>query len=133
MLPLIGRLVLSLGVVVGLMVVLGRFMHKRGLTGLLGGSGAAKLARIEVIGRHQFGRNSSVAIVRAGGKALVLGVTEQSINLLSEFDETALLASMEFENPTGPEANRMASQGGARPGPTWRAFIENTRERTVRR
>jgi flagellar biogenesis protein FliO len=98
------------------------------MLGILGG-GPRRAAPIELLGRHQFGRSSSIAIVRAGGKALVVGVTEHSITLLTEADPSALPE----EVVATPEATWTASVGGTRPGPTWKAFFERLRERTVRR
>ena len=117
-----------MGVVIGLMAVLARLVRRRGMLGILGG-GQRRAAQIELLGRHQFGRSSSIAVVRAGGKNLVVGVTEHSITLLTEADPSAL----EEEVTAGPEATWTASMGGTRPGPTWKAFFQQLRERTVRR
>ena len=64
----------------------------------------------------------------AGGKALVLGVTDQSVTVLAEADPSAI------EIEAGPEAHRTAPPGGnPRPGLTWKAWIEQLRERSTRR
>src|SRR5215471_4407525 len=87
-----GRLIFAMGVVVGLMMVAGRFVRNRGLGG--GPSKGTNLApvRIEVLARQGFGRSASVAVVRAAGKVLVLGVTETSVTVLAETDLAALEA-----------------------------------------
>ncbi len=125
---LLGQLVLAMAVVVGLMAFLAKLLRRRGMAGFLGG-GPRRVAPIELLGRHQFGRSTSVAIVRAGGKALVLGVTEHSITLLTEADPDALT----IDDAQNPEATWTASTGGTRPGSTWKTLLDQIRERTVRR
>jgi len=114
-LALLGRLVVSLAVVIGLMVAAGRFMNGRTRLG-----GGRKGASVEVLGRHALGRNASVTVVKAGGRGLVLGVTEKAITVLAEVDPAA------FE--TEPE------QAEPKPvAPGWGALLDAIRERTVRR
>lgn len=116
MVALLARLFVSLGVVIGLMVLAGRVMQGRARVG-----GRKTGANIEVLGRHTVGRNASVTIVKAAGKALVLGVTEKSVTVLAELDPAELTVEDEPAPTTTPA------------GLNWQSFLQSLRERTVRR
>ena len=116
---LLGRLVLSLAVVFGLMALAARALKKRGL----GSSGTSPGSRIEVLARQAVGRTSSVQLVRVGGRTLVLGVTEQSVQVLGEADPLLLAA----EQALVPEV----AQSRSTPG--WGPLVEALKDRTVRR
>lgn len=75
----VARVVVSLAVVLGLLWVLGQAARRRGV-----GGGAQ--AAVSVIGRQALSRSASVAVVRVGGQALVLGVTDSSVTLLGSVD-----------------------------------------------
>ena len=82
--------------------------HK-GLGGLLGNLGLARGDRlIEVLSNHSLGPRKSIAVVRVGGRRLVLGVTNENINLITAVDggaETsfeAALAGAAVGVKTGP-------------------------------
>jgi len=122
---LIGRFVLSMGVVLGVMVLAAKVARNRNFGGM---RTKGKTTKIEVLARQQFGKGSSVAVVLAGGKTLVLGVTEQMVTVLAEADPSAI------EIEAGPEAQWTApAAGGKSPSPSWMALIEQLRERTTRR
>ncbi|MDP9417610.1 MAG: flagellar biosynthetic protein FliO, partial [Actinomycetota bacterium] len=72
------RFLLSFGFVLALMWGAARVMRKQ-----VGGRGTGAL---EVLARQPVGRGSSVAVVRVGDQALVVGVTEQRVSLLGEAD-----------------------------------------------
>jgi flagellar protein FliO/FliZ len=76
------RIVFSLLVVVALMWGLAK-LAKRPL-------GLRKGGMIDVLGRQQLSRNASVAVVRVADKAMVLGVTDGQITMLTETDLAAL-------------------------------------------
>jgi flagellar biogenesis protein FliO len=126
LLSLFARLFISLAVVLGLMTLAGRALRNKASGG---GSRRTRVAPIEVLARQGLGRTASVAMVRAGGKVLVLGVTDTNVNLLAEADELALLEE------TGPEATWTALPGSGpdRSSRTWKAMIDAAREKTVRR
>ena len=126
MIGLLGRLVLSMGVVLAVMALAAKVARNRNFGGM---RTKGKTTKIEVLARQNFGKTSSVAVVMAGGKALVLGVTEQSVTVLAEAEPS----SIEIEPE--PEAHRTAPLWGgkARPGLTWKAWIEQLRERSTRR
>jgi flagellar biogenesis protein FliO len=127
LLSLFARLAVSLAVVLAVMALAGRALRRKAMPGM---SRRQRIAPIEVLARQGLGRTASVAMVRAGGKVLLLGITEANVNILSEADDTALLL-----DDDRPEANWTASPGGgpARPSWTWKTMIDAARERTVRR
>lgn len=75
---LIGRMVLALVVVLGAMWALAKWARKP-----LGANAGQVLT---VLARQPLSRTSSVAVVQVLDQALVIGVTEQGIRLLSEVD-----------------------------------------------
>ena len=127
LLSLFARLAISLAVVLGVMALAGRALRARAMPG---SSRRHKVAPIEVLARQGLGRTASVAMVRAGGKVILLGITEQHVNFLGEADDLGVLED------DGPGANWTAPTGGgpmAQPSWTWKTMIEAARERTVRR
>lgn len=78
MLELTVRLVASLAIVVGLLLVLARFGSRR----FRGATGAV----VQVVHRQPLSRTSSVAVVAVGSRVLVLGTTEQQVSMLAELD-----------------------------------------------
>ena len=135
---LLARLVVSLAVVLGLMAVAAKLLARQG-GGRLARS--SKPVPIEVLARHSLGKNSSVAVVHAAGRALIVGITDTQVTLLSEGDPAALLPPVEEEDPatTITAAARTRSPWTA-PGRTgaaafspWTAMLDTLRERTVRK
>lgn len=130
LIALFARLAISLGVVLGVMAVAAKVLKKRAMPG--GGGRTKRIAPIEVLARHGLGRTASVAMVRAGGKVLVLGVTDAAVSVLAEADPDALEAE-----DTPVHGHWTAAQGAgpftARSDWTWKAMIDAARERTVRR
>mgnify|MGYP003350055048 CR=1 FL=1 len=72
------RLVGSLALVVGLLLLIARFANRR----FKAPSGAA----IQVVQRQALGRGQGVAVISVGTRVLVLGTTEQQITLLAEVE-----------------------------------------------
>jgi flagellar protein FliO/FliZ len=131
------RLVFSLGLVLVLMAVLARFLQRRQLGGRASGAGAAKV-QVRVLARHGLGRTSSVTVVDVAGQVLLLGVTEQSIQVLREFSDEQLAAhAAAAETPaaapiTLPGLPSLANlRVPALPG--LRPALDALRERTLRR
>jgi len=125
---LLGRLIVSIGVVLAVMWLAAKAVRNRNIGGMRKASSGAS---IEVLARQSFGKNASVAIVRAGDKALVIGVTDSQVNLLAEADAKALADkdSEGFE----PVGQGTAAGRGTRPIQPWKTMLEQLRERTVRR
>jgi flagellar protein FliO/FliZ len=118
-LGMLGRLLVSLVVVFGLMALAARAVRRRGLTG----GGTSATTRIEVLARQGLGRTSSVQLVRVAGRTLVLGVTEHTVQVLGDADPL-LLAAEQALVPALTEA---------RPTPGWGPLLEALKERTARR
>lgn len=87
---LIGRMLLALVLVLGVMWALARWARKP-----LGGGKTDRV--MTVLARQQISRSSSVTVLRLMDRALVLGVTEQGVRLITETElgpiEEALAAS----------------------------------------
>lgn len=78
MIELVVRLVFSLAVVLGMLMLLTRFSAKR----FKGGTDAL----IRVVHRQPLSRTSAVAVVTIGSRVLVVGTTEHQVQLLAELD-----------------------------------------------
>lgn len=78
MLELTVRLVASLAIVVGLLLLMARFGARK----FRGRSGAL----VHVVHRQPLSRTSSVAVVTVGTRVLVLGTTEHQVSILTELD-----------------------------------------------
>ena len=97
---LIGRLLVSLAAVLGVIWVLARRMKRT--------TGGTATQLIDVLGRQQLSRTASVAVVRVGEQALVLGVTDAQVSVLGETDLGTAQAMV-----AGPAEPRRASPRGA--------------------
>ena len=82
MLELTLRLVFSLAVVVGLLLLLARLGSRR----FRGQHGAL----VRVLHRQPLTRTTSVSVVAVGSRVLVLGTTEQQVRVLTELDPEEL-------------------------------------------
>ncbi|HVM41057.1 MAG TPA: flagellar biosynthetic protein FliO [Acidimicrobiia bacterium] len=126
LLSLFGRLVISLAVVLVLMALLAKVMRKR----MVPGTGRRKRPGqlIEVVARQQLGRNASIALVRVGASELLVGVTDQQVNLITETDSVVL-----EDQGTDWTPYPGGAPAGVTPSQAWRDVVERLRERTVRR
>lgn len=146
----LGRLLVSLAVVLGLMWVIARRIKR---------PGRGKSSRlIDVLGRQQLSRSSSVALVRVLDQALILGVTDAKISVLGEADlDSATQRLTEARAPRAaaparttrvpgtiprtttsvtaaePPAQRGPLSGSALSASTWRQAVEAMRDLTARR
>ena len=75
------RMVFSLAVVVGLLILISRVAARR----LHGRAGSP----IEVLHRQALSKSASVSVVSVAGRVLVLGSTDQQVNVLTELDADA--------------------------------------------
>jgi len=136
------QLVFALVVVLGLMWAASKGLRRAG-----GRSGGA----LEVVARRQLSRGASVSVVRLGERALVLGVTDSTVTMITELPVSDLpsvtgrvvreevpvdssatpalgqSAAGASRTTTGPLAGSALSPG------TWRTALEVLRERTARR
>jgi flagellar protein FliO/FliZ len=76
------RLVASLAVVVGLLLVLARVTSRR-LSGRQG-------ALVQVLHRQPLSRSASVSVLSVGSRVLVVGTTDQQVQVLTELDPEEL-------------------------------------------
>ncbi len=158
----VGRVLLSLGFVLGVMWLVGRWVRGRN-------SGRSKSRQaLTVLARQQLTRNASIAVVKVADRAMVLGITDSRVALIGETD----LATMEAQviepsrKPSvrpravpGPATGRPAAnypvvpppsaaagsrrhrapgvrgglEGSALSPATWSQALDALRERTVRR
>jgi len=154
----IGRMLLALVFVLGVMWLLARWARKP-----LGGKADRVMA---VLARQQLSRTSSVTVLRVMDRALVLGVTEQGVQLITETELSAVEDALATEAaparslgrraraelPTGAEsagaevaelpsagprlrpAGRASALDGSVLSPrTWRQLVDVARDITVRR
>lgn len=94
MLELTVRLIASLAVVVGLLLLLARFAGRR----YAGRAGAP----VQVVHRQQLSRSSAIAVVSVGSRLLVIGTTDQQVSLLTELDPEDLPEAAVAGDPHDP-------------------------------
>jgi flagellar protein FliO/FliZ len=137
---LLARLVVSLGVVLVLMWVAARLLARQS-TGRRVARNAGRPVPIQVLARQSLSKNSSVAVVQAAGKALVVGVTDAQVTLLAQSDIESVVEPDVVEDPattiTAAAGTRspwaLPRDGGATAFSPWTAMLETLRERTVRK
>jgi flagellar protein FliO/FliZ len=95
----IGRMLLALVFVLGVMWLLARWARKP-----MGGKGERVMT---VLARQQLSRTSSVTVLRVMDRALVLGVTEQGVQLITETELTAVEDVLATEAETSRSWARM--------------------------
>ena len=105
MLELALRLVFSLAVVLGLLLVVARIGSRR----FRGG----KDSLVHVVHRQHLTRGSSVSVVTVGTRVLVLGTTEHQVRVLAELDpeEIADHVDAEVTQPTDALASDSPTSG----------------------
>ncbi|MCP5027981.1 MAG: FliO/MopB family protein [Actinomycetia bacterium] len=130
---LVGRLALSFALI-GLMLYGFAWVARRRQHHGLMGFGAGNDAPIVVVSRQVIGKGSSVVVLRAGQRHLLIGVADHQLSLLAEGDDLLPADSAEpaggRESSSGP---RTGPAGSSDPGPSRMGFVEALRERTVRR
>ena len=136
------RLVLSLAFVGGVLWFAARLARKRGL--------GSSNGLVEVVANQRVGRASTVNVIRIADRVLVVGATDQTVTLLAEVDgemvDAVLADHRSGALPTGPEeggAHRPLVAARSKPGGllagsvldrgSWGSFVQQMRERTVRR
>ena len=122
------RLILSLGVVLGLIGGLVYIARRRG-SGLGFAFGAAT-SPITVKAREQLTRGSTVALLQVGERALLIGVTDQRIEVLAEGEEL-LPPEPEVTEITDDRTSSITDPDGS--VPPGMNLIEALRDRSVRR
>lgn len=135
-----GRMILALGLVLGLLWLFAKFGRGRQAKGRGRWQSGQDGARIEVVDRRSLGRHSSIAVIRAAGRVVVVGQTPQQINVL--FDTPLEPAVSDDEGIPAAAALPGAADVTLMPGTAlatgpdapkaWDAFLERLREMTVR-
>jgi flagellar protein FliO/FliZ len=130
-----GRMILVLGLIIGLLVVLARCGRKWQRGGGIAGIGAKPTGRIEVLSRRSLGRHISLLVVRVAHRTLLVGQSNQQMTLLAELDgdewvETGSPAT-KLNNDNLLTPRTALGAGGESPG-AWDAFMDRLREMTVR-
>ena len=118
MVELLVRLVFSLAVVLGLLVLLSRLSAKR----FRGGVDAP----IRVMHRQPLTRSSAVAVLQVGSRTLLVGTTEQSVQLLAELDPSDLEDAAPAAAPEPAPAARASDRalaGSVLSAQTWRQAL----------
>lgn len=127
------RVLGSLAVVLLLMWAAARVL-RRTATGRATGA-------LEVLARQPLSRTASLAVVRVGERALVVGIADQRVSLLTETDLASVRAAEPVKETREPVLTSQASSpespsllaGSALSPATWRTAVEVLRERTARR
>jgi len=118
------RLIISLGVVIGLMWIAANVLRKRGIAGTGGSRKASAGPEVELVARKPLGRNASIAVVRVGDRSMLVGVTEQQVTNLGD---------VEFADVELYEDNTWTvSSGATSPASAWKTMLEQMRSRTAR-
>lgn len=119
MLDLTIRLIASLAVVVGLLLLLARVAGRR----FAGREGAA----VQVLHRQALSRSASVAVLTVGSRVLVLGTTDQHVQLLTELDPDELVVEPTLTDldaaASSPPAGQRSLAGSVLSPDTWRQAI----------
>ena len=141
-LSLLGRLVVSLLVVLLVLWVLAQIVRRRGLPGTRGQLGRGRRPRpVDVLSRQSLGKGQTLVTVRMDDRVLLLGVTPQSITTLSELDPVDYGIAPSADHvveakavPARPSPALSAATLGAVAGPgSWSDRLDRWRALTVRR
>ena len=145
------RMVVSLAIVLALMYIAARLLQrtrggapvrpKSGRFAALASSvkktkvgrrAARRRAQLDVVARQPLGKSASVAVVRVGDRTMLIGVTDASVQLLSEVD-AALFDEAESATELAELAGATAAAAPALAARTTVSVMDLLRERTVRR
>lgn len=120
---LVLRMVVSLAIVLGLVVLFARWLERRGVGGAVsrrssrarGAHKAPALPRLlprrpaplvtaEVLARTPLSRSASLQVVRVGGQILALGVTDHGVRVLTDLGPADLEVEDEVPEPPAADA-----------------------------
>jgi flagellar protein FliO/FliZ len=118
------RLVCSLAVVIGLLVLIARLVNRR--------FKASTGAPVQVVHRQSLTRSSGVAVVTVGTRVLVLGTTEQQVTLLAEVEPDEIGLDELYDDGAADEAPRLTSVPSSGPRPA-AIIVRRTSADTSRR
>ena len=132
-----GRMILVLGLIIGVLMVMARYGKKWQRGGGFAGRGIRPAGRIEVLSRRSLGRHISLLVVRVAHRTLLVGQSNQQMSLLAELDgdEWVEPGSSTATQGLGNDnllAPRTALGAGGDSPRAWDAFMDRLREMTVR-
>ena len=137
---LLVQMVVGLVVIIFLIKMASKFVQGRGGRSL---GHKPRSQGVTVVGRQSLGKGVQVAVVAAGQRTYLLGVTPQQVTLLGEIDGDEPVSSSHHDDSAGelqllPGGNRPAlSAAASLPAdgslPAWKSAIEQMRVRTARR
>lgn len=118
------RLVVSMGVVIGLMLLAARVL-RRSSASMGGGGRKTKRTPINLAALQPLTKSAHVAVVRAAGRELVLGVTDHQVTLLhSAIEPRDDLVDLDVETTTTSQPlDPDALASGSNDAPVTRARI----------
>ena len=134
-----GRMILVLGLIIGLLMLLARFGRKWQRGGGIGGLGVRPTGRIEVLSRRSLGRHVTLLVVRVAQRTFLVGQSNQQMTLLAELEgdewveagSPTAAATSGFGNDDRLAPRTAFGAGGDSPR-AWDAFMDRLREMTVR-
>jgi flagellar protein FliO/FliZ len=132
-----GRMILVLGLIIGVLMVLARFGRKWQRGGGFAGLGAKPTGRIEILSRRSMGRHISLLVVRVAHRTLLVGQSNQQMTLLAELEGDEWVEAGSPAPKTVSRRDHLLAPGtalgagGDSPG-AWDAFMDRLREMTVR-
>jgi flagellar biosynthetic protein FliO len=104
------RMGLSLAIILGLIWGAARVVRRRG------GAHGRSTTDVEVVARRSTGRRSNLLVVRIAGRTLLVGATENQVNLVADvtesFDPDVAMTVEPYLEPR-PESETAASVGQA--------------------
>jgi flagellar biogenesis protein FliO len=144
-----GRMILVLGVIIGMLLAMAHFVRKRQLGGKAV-PGVKSAGRIEILSRRSTGRHASLMVVRVAGRTFLVGQSPQQMTLLSEIEGDVWSgeanpavtsqwgAGAPFRDTNSKNTNFFRAPGKGpdsrnNPPGAWDALMDHLREKTVRR
>lgn len=125
---LILRLVVALATVLALMWAAAKLFSRSAL-----GQGS-RSGNLQVVSRTALTRTASVALVQLGDEAILLGVTDQQVNVLHRGDATTMIRPIDLTTVEAAVEKSATQRISATPGATPGArILEHLRTRTERR
>jgi flagellar biogenesis protein FliO len=105
---LLVRLVFSLGIILGLLLLAAKVARRNGRTLRLPGIGAFGGKRsepvINVIERTSLSKNASLAVVQVGDRTMVVGITDHEVSLLTDQVDLAVTTDDGYDDDDTDDA-----------------------------
>ena len=128
------QMVIGLAVIIGLIKVVSRVVQGKGGRAL---SHARRQGGVSVLGRQSLGKGVQVAVVSAARRTYLIGVTQRQITLLGQLDGAQEAVAAPGQALAIGDLQLIRSEPGPDPGddlqPSWRAAIDQMRDKTLRR